>query len=119
MVYYSGSHMEAADSSIVFNFESWNVRVQERKRDRMKLIVKLSKIEAEAFKNFMETVKPEQVSEDDFLKVIFRMGVEKMEHDLMQQTRKFVEENQESLAASGFDVSSFMDMSDDALEIVE
>lgn len=111
--------MEPSDNSIVFDFDSWTITAQERTRDRMKLTVKLSKVEAEAFKNFMETVKPEQVSEDDFLKVIFRMGVEKMETDLMEQTRSFVEQNKESLEASGFDVSAFMEMSDDALDIVE
>ena len=111
--------MDNQNNKIIFNFDTWSIKTEERRRDRMKISIKLSKIEGEAFKNFMETVKPENVSADDFMKVIFRMGVEKMETDLMDQTRKFVEDNKESLAASGFDVSAFMDMSDEAYEVVE
>ena len=59
-------------SAIDFNFDDWRITPQERTRDRMKLQVKLSKIEAQAFKNFMETVKPGEVSENDFMKAIFR-----------------------------------------------
>ena len=67
------------EEKLVLNFDSWNIKQIDRTRDRMKLQIKLSKEEATAFKNFMEMVKPPEIGEDDFLKGIFKIGVETME----------------------------------------
>ena len=58
----------------------------------MKLQIKLSKEEAQAFKNFMEMVKPPEIPEDDFLKGIFKIGVETMEMKLMEAVKKHADE---------------------------
>ena len=59
----------------------------------MKLQVKLNKEEAQAFRNFLEMVKPPEVSEDDFLKGIFKIGVETMEEKLMAALHEHAEKN--------------------------
>ena len=78
-----------------FNFDGWKIKPQERTRARMKLQVKLSKIEAQSFKNFMDTIKPVEVSEDDFLKAIFRVGMQEMETQLVEAAKEYVEEHRE------------------------
>lgn len=59
----------------------------------MKLQIKLSKEEAQAFKNFTEMVKPPEIPEDDFLKGIFKIGVETMEMKLMEAVQQHAQEN--------------------------
>ena len=59
----------------------------------MKLTVKLSKEEGLAFKNFTEMVKPPEISDDDFLKGIFKIGIETMESKLMDAVQKHADEN--------------------------
>lgn len=59
----------------------------------MKLTVKLSKEEGLAFKNFTEMVKPPEISDDDFLKGIFKIGIETMEAKLMDAVQKHAAEN--------------------------
>ena len=65
----------------------------------MKLQIKLGKDEALAFKNFMEMVKPPEIAESDFLKGIFKIGVETMETKLMEANSLDVEESAELDAA--------------------
>ena len=58
----------------------------------MKLQIKLSKDEAQAFKNFMGMVKPPEIDELDFVKGIFKIGVETMEMKLMEAVQQHAEE---------------------------
>jgi len=78
---------------ILLNFEAWKVKQIKRSNDRMKIQIKLGKEEAQAFKNFIEMVKPPEVNEDDFIRGIFRIGVETMEQRLMEAVEKHAEEN--------------------------
>ena len=78
---------------ILLNFEAWKVKQIKRSNDRMKIQIKLGKEEAQAFKNFIEMVKPPEVNEDDFIRGIFRIGVETMEQRLMDAVEKHAEEN--------------------------
>ena len=78
---------------LVLNFESWNIKQINRSKDRMKLQIKLSKEEAQAFKNFTEMVKPPEIPDDNFLKGIFKIGVETMEMKLMEAVQQHAQEN--------------------------
>ena len=78
---------------LILNFDSWKIKQIERTRDRMKLQIKLGKEEAQAFKHFMEMVKPPEINEPDFLKGIFKIGIETMEMRLMEAVQKHAEEN--------------------------
>ena len=89
---------------INLNLADWSFKLQERKRNRMKLQIKLSKLEAQAFKNFAEVVKPDEISDADFLKSVFKIGLEEMESRLMSAVEKHAEENDidlESLKKDG------------------
>ena len=89
---------------INLNLADWSFKLQERKRNRMKLQIKLSKLEAQAFKNFAEVVKPDEISDADFLKSVFKIGLEEMENRLMSAVEKHAEENDidlESLKKDG------------------
>ena len=70
----------------------------------MKLQVKLNKDEAQAYKNFAEVCKPNDVAEADFMKTIFLMGIEAMNEDLSRMIKDYAKENREELAASGITV---------------
>ena len=84
----------------------------------MKLQVKLSKIEAQSFKNFMDTIKPIEVSEDDFMKAIFHVGMEEMESQLVAAAQEYVEEHREELQASGVDLS-VLEKTTETVEVIE
>lgn len=70
----------------------------------MKLQVNLSKEESEAFKNFMEMCKPQEVSELDFVKTLFYMGIEAANTKLAAMVQDYAKENKDELAASGITV---------------
>lgn len=61
----------------------------------MKIALKLSREESEAFKSFMIAVKPEEVKEEDFYKQIFFMGCRSLD----DQLRQMFEENKSKLEA--------------------
>ena len=80
-----------------FKPDDWSVKIEYRKRDRMKIGFKLGKEEAEAFVNFKNQTKPDSISEDNFLKSIFFLGLSTLEANI---SRKI----QDELAAQEEDV---------------
>jgi len=70
----------------------------------MKLQIKLSKDEAIAYKNFAEVVKPQEITDDDFMKTVFVTGIESLNKQLSDMVQKYASENKEELAASGITV---------------
>ena len=94
----------------------------------MKFTIKMGKDETEAFKNFMEHLRPDHISEDAFLRTIFYKGVEKFQEDLMENMKDYLEKNKDDIDASaiselGMDASSLMgalpDMQPAPVEIIE
>ena len=75
----------------------------------MKIQIKLGKDEATAFKNFVEQLKPEQVTFDEFSKAIFFTGLNAMGDNLQKSTIDYVKANREQLEASGMDVNKFFE----------
>jgi len=69
--------------NVSFNVDNAKVKVTERSRGRMKIQIKLSKEEAEGFKNFM-LIKPDELDEETFYKQIFFAGCNTM-FDQIQQ----------------------------------
>ena len=96
--------MDTQIQSIKLDIKNWRLRVDDRSRNRMKIQIKLSKDEAEAFKNFSGMVKPEEISDDDFMKTVFVAGREALNQQLQNLVQKYAMENQEELAASGITV---------------
>tara|TARA_R110000744_G_scaffold284519_3_gene396026 strand:- start:385 stop:690 length:306 start_codon:yes stop_codon:yes gene_type:complete len=86
---------------ITLKIDTWQLKLQERTRNRMKLQIKFSKEEALAVKNFMKMVKPPEISEDDFMRGVFKLGIETMEMKLMDAVKDHMEENNIDASAMG------------------
>lgn len=96
--------MVSDQKTINFDFSQWKIRLDERTRNRMKLTIKLNKDEAQAFKNFTESLQPDGMSYDTFIKQVFIAGFNTINMQAMQETRDYVLANKEELAASGINV---------------
>ena len=96
--------MDPEQTNIKLDVSKWNIRIDERKRNRMKLQIKLSKDEAQAFKNFSDVCKPQDITDDSFIKTVFVTGIESLNQQLSEMVQKYAKENQEELASSGITV---------------
>ena len=85
--------------TIKLDVNSWKIKQEDRSRGRMKFQIKLNKIETESFKVFTETVKPSEVSQDDFVKSIFITGIESMNQKIMSMGEEYAKENPEDFKA--------------------
>jgi len=54
-------------SNIKLNVSDWKISLKERSRGRMKINIKLNKDEAEGFKNWSETVKPDNINTEELI----------------------------------------------------
>jgi hypothetical protein len=104
---------------ITFNPEEWNFKVTDRNRGRMKIQIKLSREEAEAFKNFTEMIKPPDADFETFVKSVFFMGIEYMNIKLSSAVKEYAEVHKEELTSSGVDVDRILNYEDPNIEIVE
>ena len=96
--------MDADQTQIKLDVNSWNIKVRQRRNNRMRLQINLTKDEALAYKNFAEVCKPEEITDADFMKTIFLTGIEAMNKQLAELVQKYAQENKEELAASGITV---------------
>ena len=80
----------------------WKITVKDRKRNRMKIQVKLSAQEAEACRNFIGATKPPEVSEDTFFKALFMKGWEAYHKEIEEKYVEHLEKNKDEYEASGF-----------------
>lgn len=78
-----------------FKPDNWSVKLEYRKRDRMKIGFKLGKEEAEAFVNFKNQTKPDSISEDNFLKSIFFLGLSTLEANISRKIQDELAANTE------------------------
>lgn len=104
------------EEKVVLDFSKWQINIKDRSRDRMKLQIKFSKDEAQAIKNFMTMVKPPELAEDDFLRGIFKLGIETMEKKLMEAVQEHMEENDLDPSALGLTKVSTDEDSPDELQ---
>jgi|TARA_R110000744_G_scaffold75933_1_gene150742 hypothetical protein len=74
-----------------FSLNDAKIKVTERSRGRMKIQIKLSKDEAEGFKNFCK-LKPPELNDETFYKQIFFAGCNTM----TEQIRDLVAKHEES-----------------------
>lgn len=89
-------------TKFTFNPRGWKIKIEYRSKNRMKFQLKLNKEEAEAFKNFSNTVKPEELGMEDFVRSIFFNGVRSLEEQLTTNLVQHMEENRADYEASGF-----------------
>ena len=91
-----------SENKIKFDFNNWKIKIEERSRNRMKFQIKLGSEESEAFKTFANSVKPTEISMEDFVRSIFFRGVQSLEKQITEDLVKHMEENKEQYEASGF-----------------
>jgi len=96
--------MDDAQTSIKFDLLNWKIKIRHRRNDRMRIQINLSKDQATAYKNFAQVCRPEEVSDDDFMKTVFLTGIESMNKELTELVKKYAKENKEGLEASGITV---------------
>lgn len=96
---------------IKFNVSNWKFKLDERSRGRMKVTFKLSKDEAEGFKNWSTMVRPENIPDEDFFKQVFFNGIEFLNFKLQQAARQVLEdpEMRKNLELSGINVSALQE----------
>ena len=109
-----------------FKPQNWKIKVEYRSKGRMKFQLKLNQEEAEAFRNFSNSVKPHEVGMNDFVRSIFFAGIRHLEDQITKNLVTHMEENREKYEASGFtfDASGHLTGVDEAtasgsVEIVE
>ena len=105
------------DSPLSETFNNIKFKVDHRSKDRMKVTIKLNKDEALAFKNMKQSLLPEGVDDDKFLKSIFFMGLEQFHKNTMAMMKQYVEENEEKLRSEGVDVDAIFETASIAEEI--
>jgi hypothetical protein len=95
-------------SKIKLNVSDWKISTQDRSRGRMKVTIKLSKDEAEGFKNWSTHVKPDDLPQEEFVKQVFFNGIEYLNLKLQDVAKKIIEDKnlREQLEASGINVAS-------------
>jgi uncharacterized alpha/beta hydrolase family protein len=96
--------MDTEQTGIKLDVNKWKIRIEERSKNRMKLQIKLSKDEAIAFKNFSDVCKPQEITDDSFIKTVFITGIEALNKQLAEMVQKYAAENKEELASSGITV---------------
>jgi len=79
---------------VSFNLDNAKVKITERSKGRMKIAIKFSKEEAEAFKNFTK-IKPPGLPDDLFYKQIFFAGCNAM----TAQIEELIEQHRDKLDA--------------------
>jgi len=72
----------------------------------MKITIKLSKEEAESFKNMKRMLVPDDAQDEVFLKSVFFMGLEQFHKNALDLMKKYVVENEDKLREEGVDVDS-------------
>ena len=72
----------------------------------MKLNLKLNQEETEAFKNFTNSVKPDNVTLHDFVRSIFFNGIRGLEKQLTENIVQHMQDHREEYEASGFTFDS-------------
>tara|TARA_R110000824_G_scaffold100229_1_gene238373 strand:- start:859 stop:1182 length:324 start_codon:yes stop_codon:yes gene_type:complete len=68
-----------------WNPSKWSIKIEHRTKNRMKITFKLDKSEAEAFTNFQNITKPDELDESKFLKSIFFLGLATLETNISKK----------------------------------
>lgn len=92
-------------AKIKFEGSNWKINTTERSRGRMKLTIKLNKEESEGFKNWSELIKPDNITDDDFMKQIFFNGIEHLNDKLQKVSEQVMKDYEKQLQASGIPTS--------------
>lgn len=105
-----------SDDKISLDFAKTKIKPEERGRGRMKITIKLSKEEAQSYKNMKKVLVPDDSQDEVFLKSIFFMGLEQFHNNTIAMMKQYVEENKDKLSEEGFDVESLLSVNAEGTE---
>ena len=83
---------------------SWKIKLEQRRRNRMKFQIKLNKEETDGFTEFTKQLKPEQMSDLVWYRAIFYKGLEKIQEDIMEGMKKYMDEHQDDIDTSAVEM---------------
>ena len=89
-------------TKFTLHIDKWKIKIDYRSNNRMKFQLKLNQEESEAFRNFANNVKPENIKMNDFVRSIFFNGVRSLEKELTENMVQHMEANRDEYEASGF-----------------
>lgn len=89
------------NDNIKVSLASSKAKLQLRNRGRMKITIKLSKEEAEGFKNWSEAIRPENVDDEQFIKTIFFNGIEYLNQQLSKIAMEVLEKQEQEKQSAG------------------
>ena len=72
------------------SIDSWKTTITHRNKDRMKITFKLNQAESSAFQSFREATQPDSISEEDFIKSIFFLGLTTLERNVTERLAESV-----------------------------
>ena len=84
--------------------DAWRIKLEQRNRNRMKFHIKLSKEEADGFVEFTKQLKPEQMNDLEWYRAIFYKGLEKIQEDIMEGMKKYMDEHQDDIDTSAVEM---------------
>jgi|TARA_R100001480_G_scaffold121032_2_gene119765 hypothetical protein len=94
----------------VLDIDSWIFNYTHRSKNRMKITLKLDQEQSDAYLTFMRGTKPDEISEDDFLKSIFFLGLGTLEQNIVSKLSESMDLKDGEVS---FDTSALEDLDDD------
>jgi hypothetical protein len=110
-------------SKIKFSLVNTKVKLEFKeelyKRGRMKVTMKFGSDEALGFTNFCKLAKPENMSQDDFVKFLFYKGVEALQKDFAAKVEEFRINNPDEYAKLKSESESLLSPEEGSVTIAE
>tara|TARA_R110000824_G_C15158332_1_gene671658 strand:- start:932 stop:1363 length:432 start_codon:yes stop_codon:yes gene_type:complete len=104
------------NDSTDFDVRNWKTKLEKTKRKgRVKISFKLGKEESEGFTAFMNTVKPEKLAEEDFIRVLFFKGVEALNNEFSEIAKAYATQKAGELALEGINPGETVEAADSVL----
>ena len=104
------------DDSTNFDVSNWKIKLEKTKRKgRVKVSFKLSKEESEGFTAFMDTVKPDKLAAEDFMKVLFFKGVEALNIEFSEIAKEYADKKAGELALEGVNPTETIEAAEEVL----
>jgi len=97
---------EEAKALYVFDPEEWILRVDHRTKDRMKINFKLTQEQSQAYMAFQKDVKPDHISENEFLKSIFFTGLSTLQENLVRAAELAMQSDEVDIEALAEEVAA-------------
>ena len=92
-------------NKLTLNIKKYKPKVV-KSNNKMKISFKLSKEETESWVNYCKIIQPENVSDEDFVRLVFFKGASVIRDLYEQKAREYLEQHPEALMQMGGEVSN-------------